>query len=198
MPRPSQEDKILEAALECFAEKGYDGTRIRQIAQRANVTEGALYRHYSSKEEVAQALFTHYLGQFANSLQAIAGSTQPVAERLRQVVRVGLATYRENPAAFNFVLLRPPGFMPNLPAGFLYPVEAVEALVKEGQEAGVIRSGQPNLLAAIFLGCLLRPIIVSIGAAPGALDLLNETRHDQIIEDAASSALLANSVSGNL
>ncbi|HEX2909750.1 MAG TPA: TetR family transcriptional regulator, partial [Chloroflexia bacterium] len=33
MPRPSQENKILEAALYCFAQKGYDGTTIRHMAE---------------------------------------------------------------------------------------------------------------------------------------------------------------------
>jgi AcrR family transcriptional regulator len=189
MPRPSQEDKILEAALECFAEKGYDGTRIRQIAERAEVTEGALYRHYASKEEVAKALFKYHLGRFSAALHQTATASLPVEERLRAMIRGGLQLYRESRAAFNFVLLRPPGFNPDLPADFLYPVEAVEILVKEGQQAGIIRAGQPNVVAAIFLGCLLRPIIVSEGAAPGALDLFNETRHDQLIEDAAIDAL---------
>jgi AcrR family transcriptional regulator len=190
MPRPSQEDKILEAALECFAEKGYDGTRIRQIAEKAGVTEGALYRHYTSKEEVAQALYKQYLSQFATTLQQAANSSLPLEEQLRAMIRAGLEMYRQQPAAFNFALLRPTGFKPALPAGFLYPVEVVEAVIAEGQHQELIRPGQPNLLAAIFLGCLLRPIIVSIGAAPGALDLLNETRHDQVIEEAALSALL--------
>lgn len=181
----------MEAALQCFAEKGYNGTRIRQIAEGAGVTEGALYRHYPSKEEVAQALFKQHLSLFATTLHAVATSELPLEERFRGMIKTGLQTYRENPAAFNFVLLGPPGFKPDLPAGFLYPVEVVEALVKEGQQAGVIRQGQPNLVAAIFLGCLLRPIIVSNGASPGALDLMHETQHDQVIEDAAISALFS-------
>ena len=53
MPRPSRESEILDAALACFAERGYDGTRVRHIAQRAGVSEAALYRHHPSKEAVA-------------------------------------------------------------------------------------------------------------------------------------------------
>jgi hypothetical protein len=44
-------------------------------------------------------------------------------------------------------------------------------------------------LAAIFLGCVLRPIILAGLAAPGALDLIGELKHDQVIEDAAIAAL---------
>ncbi len=98
--------------------------------------------------------------------------------------------YRASPAAFNFVLLRPPGFVPTIPAGFIYPVEVIEKVMTEGQQAGIIREGQPNLLTAIFLGCILRPIIVSIGSAPGAFDLLSDYQHDAIIQDASWYAVV--------
>jgi len=52
-----------------------------------------------------------------------------------------------------------------------------------------LRTGQANLLAAIFLGCVLRPIILASLAAPGALDLIAESKHDRVIEDAALAAL---------
>jgi len=57
MPRPSQEAKILDAALSCFAKLGYDATRIKHIAETADVSEAAIYRHYVSKEALAEALF---------------------------------------------------------------------------------------------------------------------------------------------
>jgi hypothetical protein len=109
---------------------------------------------------------------------------------LRNIIKVALQFYRENPAAFTFVLLRLPSFTLDLPPDAVYPVEIIEAIVGEGQKEGSICEGQPNLVAAIFLGCLLRPIIVAIGAAPGALNLLEETRHDQVIEAAALRAIV--------
>ncbi len=191
MPRPSQENTILLAALQCFSEKGYDGTRIKHIAEKAGVTEGAIYRHFESKEAVAQALFSYYFLQYSEALQAVASSAMGVKERIFAFVQVTLQTYRENPAAFNFVLLRPTGFIPELPKGSLFPVEVIEKVLEEGQKEGFIRSGQPNLLAAILLGCVLRPIIVSIGSVPGALDIVGSTIHDDVIQEAAWGALKA-------
>jgi AcrR family transcriptional regulator len=40
-------DKLLTAAVELFAERGYDGVRVRHIAERAGVTTGAIYAHYA-------------------------------------------------------------------------------------------------------------------------------------------------------
>jgi AcrR family transcriptional regulator len=189
MPRPSQEGKILEAALKCFAEKGYEATTTRNIADEAGVTEGAIYRHYPSKEAVAQALFSYHMERYAGGLQAIAGSGQGVKERLQQVVMALLVEYRTNPNAATFVLLRQHNFLPKLPPGFIYPLEIIEAIIKEGQTEELIRDGQPNLLAAIFLGCILRPIILSQLASPGAFELLNETKHDRIISESAWNSI---------
>ena len=189
MPRPTQEGKILEAALKCFAEKGYEATTIRIIAHEAGVTEGAIYRHYPSKEAVAQSIFSYHLGQVADRLQEIAGSGQEVKERLQQIVTALLAQYRADPSATTFVLLRQHNFMPELPPGFRYPLEIIESIIKEGQTGQTIRDGQPNLLAAIFLGCILRPIILSQLASHGAFELLTETKHDQIIIESAWNAI---------
>src|SRR5262249_10281884 len=110
-------------------------------------------------------------------------------ERLRQAIRTTLAFYRAEPAAFTFALLRTPTFMPNLPAGTRYPIETLERVIVVGQRRRELRAGQANLLAAIFLGCVLRPIILASLAAPGAFDLIAETKHDRVIEDAALAAL---------
>lgn len=189
MPRPSQKDKIHDAAIQCFAELGYDATRVRHIAERASVSEGALYRHYTSKEAIAQEIYVYHLQMFSAKLQEIADSGQPVEEQLREAIREALASYRANPAVFTFLLLRQPTFMPQLPPDTAFPMDVLEKIIIAGQGAGVIRAGQPNLLAAIFFGCLLRPIILSQLACSGALDLLHEHHHDQIILDAAWAAV---------
>jgi AcrR family transcriptional regulator len=188
LPRPSQKDKILRAALECFAERGYDATRVRQIAERAEVSEAALYRHYPSVEALAQELYGHHLGAYAAQLRAAtaAGTTE---ERLRRAVRTTLAAYRAEPSAFTFGVLYTPTFLPKLPAGTVYPIEILERIIAAGQRRHEVRAGQPNLLAAIFLGCVLRPIMLANLAAPGALDLIGESTHDTVIEDAAVAAL---------
>ncbi|WP_250402132.1 ScbR family autoregulator-binding transcription factor [Streptomyces cellostaticus] len=52
---------ILVAAAEVFADVGYEAATISEILQRANVTKGALYFHFASKEQLAQAVLTDQL-----------------------------------------------------------------------------------------------------------------------------------------
>jgi AcrR family transcriptional regulator len=58
-PAAGQRDtrqRILDVALELFINQGYDGTSLRQIAERLGVTKAALYYHFASKEDLLLAL----------------------------------------------------------------------------------------------------------------------------------------------
>jgi AcrR family transcriptional regulator len=53
-------ERLLRAAADVFAERGYDGTRVADIAAAAGVSNGALYAHFSSKADLlVDALRTH-------------------------------------------------------------------------------------------------------------------------------------------
>ena len=75
--------KIEKAALELFIRDGIDAATTRGIADTAGVSEGALYRHYKGKDELALALFmqTHnqlgemMLGAFSEVTSLADGST---------------------------------------------------------------------------------------------------------------------------
>jgi len=191
MPRPSQQHAVLAAALQCFAERGYDGTPVKQIAERAGVTTGAIYRHFPSKEALAQTLYGQCMRLYSDALRQAADGAGPVRGRLESALRAALALYRANPDAMTFALLRQHSFMPALPADFVYPIGVIEGLIAEGQRLGQVRDGDAKLLAAISAGCLLRPLIVSQLAAAGSFDPLEDGRHDDTIVTAAWSAVAA-------
>jgi AcrR family transcriptional regulator len=52
----STRERILDVALDLFIEKGYDGTSLREIAERLHFTKAALYYHFASKEDILMAL----------------------------------------------------------------------------------------------------------------------------------------------
>ncbi|MFD8499332.1 TetR/AcrR family transcriptional regulator [Amycolatopsis sp. NPDC059657] len=54
--RTDTRDRIQDVALELFSEKGYDGTSLREIAERLDVTKAALYYHFRTKEDIVQGL----------------------------------------------------------------------------------------------------------------------------------------------
>lgn len=66
---PSTRERILDAALDLFVEKGYEKTSLREIAERLGFTKAALYYHFSSKQDILMALHLrlHRLAQLGAS-----------------------------------------------------------------------------------------------------------------------------------
>ena len=138
----SQKENIGRAAVDCFAGQGYDGTRVRHIAERPAI-RSRHHRHYASAEALAQELFAHYFGEYARQI-ADATSNGTTKHRLRAVIRTTLAFYRADPAAAIFILVRQDRFMPRLPAGTVYPLEIVERIIAVGQQKLELRPGRPQ------------------------------------------------------
>jgi AcrR family transcriptional regulator len=66
MGRPNKQEgekrtkeKIFDAAIDLFANKGFRGTSVREIASALGLTEGAIYRHFSGKDEILEQVFSY-------------------------------------------------------------------------------------------------------------------------------------------
>lgn len=53
---PDTRERILDAALEVFSERGFEGATVRQIAAKVGVSDPALYAHFKGKQEIFEAL----------------------------------------------------------------------------------------------------------------------------------------------
>ena len=69
--RGSTEDKILEAAIKLFAEKGFNGTTTKEIAETADVNEALIFRHFSTKRELYGAIIERKIEEEAGIDQTI-------------------------------------------------------------------------------------------------------------------------------
>jgi AcrR family transcriptional regulator len=56
--------RVLDAALACFLEEGYEQTTIARIRRRSGVSNGALFHHFPTKESVADALYVEAMASF--------------------------------------------------------------------------------------------------------------------------------------
>ncbi|WP_018757360.1 TetR/AcrR family transcriptional regulator [Paenibacillus terrigena] len=57
-PRTAKQARIFEAAIEIFAEKGYAASSTSEIAQRAGVAEGTIFRHFKTKKDLLLSIVT--------------------------------------------------------------------------------------------------------------------------------------------
>ncbi len=77
--------RILEAAQECFALYGYDGTGVAEICRRANVTKGGFYHHFPSKQALFMELMDRWLAGLDKQLATICAEMENIPEGLLQM-----------------------------------------------------------------------------------------------------------------
>ena len=92
-PPPAARDRILAAALQEFADRGYEGATTAEIARRAGVTQPLVHYHFASKEALWKAavddLFDRLVHSFGGALQELTdvGTEQRLKVLLRRFVR---------------------------------------------------------------------------------------------------------------
>jgi AcrR family transcriptional regulator len=89
LPVAERRALIVEAAGRLFGERGYDATRLDEIASAAGVTKPILYRHFDSKRDLYLALLDRHRADLAGFVTAMPAEGG-VEERLRAVLDVWL------------------------------------------------------------------------------------------------------------
>ena len=75
---PNARERLERAALELFAEQGYDATSVAQIAERAGLTKSSFFRHFADKREVLSAGQDILAGLFRDGVGAASPSATPL------------------------------------------------------------------------------------------------------------------------
>ncbi|GAA5123733.1 TetR/AcrR family transcriptional regulator [Pseudonocardia adelaidensis] len=106
----STRDAIVSAALELFRERGFDGTTMRAVADRAGVSVGNAYYYFSSKDELVQGFYDQLVAEHrALALPELTGHAD-LADRLRIALNAWITAaepYREFAGRFFAVAAQP-------------------------------------------------------------------------------------------
>jgi TetR/AcrR family fatty acid metabolism transcriptional regulator len=157
---PEKRRAILHAAVKVFAEKGYHGCRIADVAKQAGVAYGLVYHYFQNKEELLESVFAEQWTIFITALRAISDGPGDAPEQLAGVCRFAIDVFRTAPAAVRVLLLEVARTPNAFRAGstrqtFEEAVEIVAGIVRRGKERGEIRAGaDPVVAAAGLLGAL--------------------------------------------
>jgi AcrR family transcriptional regulator len=148
--------KVERAAVDLFASNGFDGVSIANIAAAAGVSQGALYRHYPSKEELGWALFSTAYLRTGEELDRIRTGEAEFEAAVTAMIAHFCALYDEDPALFRFMLITQHGFLPRIPSGSRTPVDAVADLVGDAVAKNRLKPIDPPLGAAVIMGVILQ------------------------------------------
>jgi AcrR family transcriptional regulator len=149
-------ERIDEKAMALFVAKGISETTIRDIAQGAQIAEGALYRHYRSKDELILALFRRHYADFARRLEALHNEHAHARDKLATMIEECCRVFDDDPILFRFLLLVQHPSLRRF-EGRESPVEVVRSVITQGMKRGEILSGDPDFAAALVLGIILEP-----------------------------------------
>lgn len=158
-------EHILRAALEVFSEKGFDGATVKRIAERADINEGLLYRHFKSKGDLYAAIIdmraAHPPG--SEDLSALISGEGEDKEFLQRFAALYLHVMRSNEKLVKLVTF---GQLSNPdlanPALFKIPYDSTEespvtilaSYIKRRMNEGAFVKKNPRLVARIFIGAI--------------------------------------------
>lgn len=94
---------ILEEALRLFSERGIKETTIRDIAKAVGITEGAIYRHFESKEQIVHELFEMYSGELYEKIEKAIKRSKSKEEKFKNSVSAFLDFAFKYPDAFRYL-----------------------------------------------------------------------------------------------
>lgn len=158
--------RILDAALEVFGERGVRGASVDDVAAAAGVTKGAVYYYFEHKDDLARDLQHVLWEQLAQDALAVYDADRPVVDNLLGCFEAFVTTIRAMPGAR--VFLREAWFSPTLDAAGRADHEdalgLVQALLEAGMDRGELARFEPEALTRILVGALMEATLHILGS----------------------------------
>jgi AcrR family transcriptional regulator len=178
--RPSE---IIDAAMDVFAEWGFAEARLAEVARRAGVVKGTLYRYFETKEALFRAVVQGALAANLQTLERAAAVFEgPFAELVPMLLDRAASRMNDDrlPRLARMVLAESRSF-PDLASVWHDELAArmlglIESLIAKAQARGEVREGDPKLFAFTLLGPMVMAVLfhkVFGSSRPTAPDLRN-------------------------
>ena len=159
MAKPVTKLKPIEdTAIRLFASKGIKEVTIKDIAKEAGCSEGALYRHFIGKDEMAWELYSREVEKFVARVKDVLQGKEDFHSRLKSAVELFYSFFDDDPYTFAFILLSEHNFPKEKKVSpSLNPYNLVFEFIKEGAKKEILNIQDPELTAAMVLGLVLQP-----------------------------------------
>lgn len=153
-------DQILDVAEGVFARKGFHEASLREIAELAEYSVGAVYGFFSGKDELYREIFLRRAVVFMSGMKEILSSSRSPQRQLRELAEWQVEFFRRHPE-YGRLVLRSGAIASALTgapsdagilANFRQAQEMQADLFRRGQREGTFKPGDPRLLARMFSG----------------------------------------------
>ncbi len=156
----TRKEEIVRTCMDIFAESGAQGLTMKAIADRVNITEPAIYRHFASKQALIVAMIRQIHEELLSRVDDIAGRPSNTLEKLRTIFGYHLSYLKER-KAITLELLSESFFhaYPDV-RRYMFALlndyhRRIRGILEAGIEKGeVSRRVRPEAAAILFLGAL--------------------------------------------
>jgi AcrR family transcriptional regulator len=184
-PRPRKEE-ILDVATALFAERGYDGTSVNDVAERVGMRKASLFYHFATKDALYDAVLERILHVVSSALEGAFAGTGSYAERAVTAADTVTFVFAANPAAARLLLREAMSWgavvRRSLLDSLLRLFQASAAFIRAGQEAGELAEGSPEHLVLTSVGMHAMPFVIGhlveayVGNSPFAEEFIEVRR----------------------
>jgi len=159
--------RLLDAALDLFEAKGYEGVAVPEIARAAGVATGTVYLYFKDKQALVNALYRHWKRAYNNAVLAPLPPSPSIRERFASYWRRMSEFARAHPRATRFMDLHHHAAYldgESRAASREY-LDVATQFAREGRERGAIRDLDPLLIVALMWGAAAGLVKFAAGGA---------------------------------
>ena len=160
-------EMILVSALNLFSEAGYDATSVAQICERDQVSKGAFYHYFPSKQDLFLSLMTGWLSQMKKMFLTVGTNAQNVPVALESMAATSGQIFSELDRGFPILLefwrqaSREPIYWEQVVAPYQEFLEFFTGLIQTGKESGSFSDAldqhvAARIVTALAMGLLLQ------------------------------------------
>lgn len=153
--RQSTKEMLASSAVELIVAGGIPAATVRAIATRVGITDGAVYRHFHSKEEIYRYAYRCIVEDMLEEKRKLLVDTSPLRDKLKMWINLSYRNFDAAEDAFAYVLLLP---MPKQFTGkgiAKAQGKLFMKLMKDALDKDEIRNISPELALSHFSGLLL-------------------------------------------
>lgn len=148
-------EQICKVALRLFAQQGYHQTSVREIAEAANLSVGALYTYIKSKEDILLLVYRRILGLFEQKMAEARGKGVDPTAQLKAAIEATLKLYDQHHDLV-LVLYQESHTLRREALQQLFGVDRryvsmFQAIIERGKRQGQFVARDPNLAAIVIL-----------------------------------------------
>ena len=155
-------ERIERSALRLFVERGVAETSIREIARDAGVSQGAMYNHYVSKEELAWELFSRNFSEIGVELRHLSAERQGIAAKLKAMIRHVFRRFDQDWVLVSYVFFARHLHMARVTRKLGNPYLVFRLVIAEAMKSGEIPKQDVELATSMVTGTVIQTIDTKI------------------------------------